>query len=68
MRFKQVRDSWTNQRPRLLWMTRISPIKALFWSAVINGLCAGPIMVLVMLMCSKLTFRPKKRMPVKRDA
>jgi len=31
-------------------LTRISPIKALFWSAVINGLCAGPIMVLVMLM------------------
>jgi Mn2+/Fe2+ NRAMP family transporter len=31
--------------------------KALFWSAVINGLCAGPIMVLVMLMTtnSKLT-------------
>src|SRR5262249_20850005 len=28
----------------------ISPIKALFWSAVLNGVCAGPIMVLVMLM------------------
>ena len=38
-------------------LTRFSPIKALFWSAVINGLCAGPIMVLVMLMTtnSKLT-------------
>jgi Mn2+/Fe2+ NRAMP family transporter len=34
-------------------LTRISPIKALFWSAVINGLCAGPIMVLVMLMTAK---------------
>jgi NRAMP (natural resistance-associated macrophage protein)-like metal ion transporter len=31
-------------------LTRISPIKALFWSAVINGVCAGPIMILVMLM------------------
>ena len=31
-------------------LTRISPLKALFWSAVINGMCAGPIMVLVMLM------------------
>ncbi len=31
-------------------LIHISPIKALFWSAVVNGLCAGPIMVLVMLM------------------
>jgi Mn2+/Fe2+ NRAMP family transporter len=35
----------------------VSPIKALFWSAVVNGLSAGPIMVLIMLMASdrKLT-------------
>ena len=35
----------------------ISPIKALFWCAVINGLAAGPIMVLMMLMTgnAKLT-------------
>ena len=25
-------------------------MKALFWGTVVNGLCAGPIMVLVMLM------------------
>ena len=36
-------------------LTRINPIKALFWSAVINGLCAGPIMVLVMLMTTNRT-------------
>jgi NRAMP (natural resistance-associated macrophage protein)-like metal ion transporter len=36
-------------------LTRISPIKALFWSAVINGLCAGPIMVVVMLMTTNRT-------------
>ena len=36
-------------------LTRISPIKALFWSAVINGLCAGPIMVLIMLMTTNKT-------------
>jgi NRAMP (natural resistance-associated macrophage protein)-like metal ion transporter len=36
-------------------LIRISPIKALFWSAVINGLCAGPIMVLVMLMTTDKT-------------
>jgi Mn2+/Fe2+ NRAMP family transporter len=34
----------------VLNLFRISPIKALFWSAVVNGVCAGPIMVLVMLM------------------
>ncbi|MBV8358203.1 MAG: divalent metal cation transporter [Deltaproteobacteria bacterium] len=37
----------------LLNLSRISPIEALFWSAVINGVCAGPIMVLVMLMTTK---------------
>lgn len=32
----------------------VSPIKALFWSAVINGVVAGPIMVLMMIMgCNK---------------
>ncbi len=36
-------------------LSRISPIKALFWGAVINGLCAGPIMVLVMLMTTNRT-------------
>ncbi|HVY33278.1 MAG TPA: divalent metal cation transporter, partial [Caulobacteraceae bacterium] len=30
--------------------TRIDPIKALFWSAVINGVVAVPVMVLMMLM------------------
>ncbi len=31
-------------------LVHISPIKALFWSAVINGVVAGPIMVLMMFM------------------
>lgn len=30
----------------------IDPIKALFWSAVINGIVAGPIMILMMHMAS----------------
>jgi len=30
--------------------TSIDPIKALFWSAVINGVAAVPIMVVMMLM------------------
>ncbi len=31
-------------------MAHVDPIKALFWSAVINGVTAGPIMVFMMLM------------------
>jgi Mn2+/Fe2+ NRAMP family transporter len=31
-------------------ITHLTPIKALFWSAVINGIAAVPIMVIVMLM------------------
>ncbi|CDX22329.1 putative manganese transp [Mesorhizobium sp. ORS 3324] len=33
--------------------TRIDPIKALFWSAVINGICAVPVMVVMMLMAER---------------
>ena len=32
--------------------TSLDPIKALFWSAVINGLAAVPIMAMIMLMAS----------------
>lgn len=35
-----------------LGFTSIDPIKALFWSAVINGVTSVPIMVLMMLMAS----------------
>ena len=31
----------------------LDPIKALFWSAVINGVASAPIMVLMMLMASR---------------
>ncbi len=34
----------------LLNFTPIDPIKALFWSAVINGVVAAPVMVMMMLM------------------
>ncbi len=34
----------------------ITPIKALFWSAVINGVVAVPIMVVMMLMISNRKF------------
>ena len=34
-------------------LTPIDPIKALFWSAVLNGVVAAPVMVLVMLIASR---------------
>ncbi len=37
--------------PAIQKMTHLSPIQALFWSAVINGVVAVPIMVVMMLMC-----------------
>ncbi|HRD28846.1 MAG TPA: divalent metal cation transporter [Caulobacter sp.] len=37
----------------LMTFTRIDPIKALFWSAVINGLVAVPIMVVAMIIASR---------------
>jgi len=33
--------------------TPLDPIKALFWSAVINGVAAVPVMVIIMLMASR---------------
>jgi Mn2+/Fe2+ NRAMP family transporter len=33
--------------------TPIDPIKALFWSAVINGVVAVPVMVMMMLLASR---------------
>ena len=37
----------------ILNFTPLDPIKALFWSAVINGIAAVPIMVIIMLMASR---------------
>jgi NRAMP (natural resistance-associated macrophage protein)-like metal ion transporter len=37
----------------LINFTSLDPIKALFWSAVINGVAAVPIMVMIMLMGSR---------------
>jgi Mn2+/Fe2+ NRAMP family transporter len=33
--------------------TAINPIKALYWSAVINGIVSVPVMVTMMLMASR---------------
>jgi NRAMP (natural resistance-associated macrophage protein)-like metal ion transporter len=37
----------------LLNFTRLDPIKALFWSAVINGVVAVPVMAMIMLLAAK---------------
>jgi Mn2+/Fe2+ NRAMP family transporter len=36
----------------ILNFTPLDPIRALFWSAVINGVAAVPIMIVIMLMAS----------------
>ena len=41
-----------------------NPIKALFWSAVINGLAAVPIMILMMLMTSNRKLTGALRLPL----
>lgn len=35
-----------------LSLSKVDPIQALFWTAVINGVTAGPIMILMMLMAT----------------
>ena len=37
----------------ILNFTPLDPIKALFWSALINGVAAVPIMIIIMLMASR---------------
>ncbi|HET6250189.1 MAG TPA: divalent metal cation transporter [Tepidisphaeraceae bacterium] len=37
--------------PAIQHYSHLSPIKALFWSAVINGVVAAPILAIMMLMC-----------------
>jgi Mn2+/Fe2+ NRAMP family transporter len=39
----------------VLNLVHLDPIKALFWSAVINGVAAVPIMVMIMLLASRKT-------------
>lgn len=43
--------------------TPINPIKALYWSAVINGLSAGPIMIVMMLMTTNRKVTGGVRIP-----
>ena len=34
-------------------MIHLDPVRALFWSAVVNGVVAAPIMVMIMLLASR---------------
>ena len=43
--------------------TAINPIKALFWSAVINGVAAVPIMIVMMLMTTNKKLTGELRLP-----
>ena len=43
--------------------TAINPIKALFWSAVINGVAAVPIMIVMMLMTTNKKITGGVRLP-----
>jgi NRAMP (natural resistance-associated macrophage protein)-like metal ion transporter len=43
--------------------TAINPIKALFWSAVINGVAAVPIMIVMMLMTTNKNITGELRLP-----
>jgi Mn2+/Fe2+ NRAMP family transporter len=38
---------------RICRVTRLDPVKALIWSAIINGVAAVPIMAMIMLMASR---------------
>jgi Mn2+/Fe2+ NRAMP family transporter len=42
----------------------VNPIKALFWSAVINGLAAAPIMIVMMLMTTNEKVTGSVRLPL----
>ena len=48
----------------LLNFSPIDPIKALFWSAVINGVVAVPVMVLMMLLASNRSAMGEFRLPL----
>ena len=49
----------------VLNMVHLDPIKALFWSAVINGVVAAPIMVMIMLLASRRKVMGAFRLPLR---
>jgi Mn2+/Fe2+ NRAMP family transporter len=49
----------------VLNMVHLDPIKALFWSAVVNGVVAAPIMVMIMLLASRRKVMRTFRLPLR---
>ena len=47
----------------LLNAIHLDPVKALFWSAVVNGVVAAPIMVMIMLLASRRKVMGSFRLP-----
>jgi len=47
----------------LLNATHIDPIKALFWSAVVNGVSSAPIMIVIMLLATRRQVMGAFRLP-----
>jgi Mn2+/Fe2+ NRAMP family transporter len=47
----------------LLNVVRLDPVRALFWSAVVNGVVAAPIMFMVMLLASRRKVMGSFRLP-----
>jgi NRAMP (natural resistance-associated macrophage protein)-like metal ion transporter len=47
----------------LLNATHVDPIKALFWSAVVNGVSSAPIMVVIMLLATRRQVMGAFRLP-----
>ena len=47
----------------LLNFTKINPIRALVWSAIVNGITAAPVMCLMMLMASNRKVMGKLTLP-----
>lgn len=45
-------------------ISEFNPIKALFWSAVINGMVAGPVMVMIMLLAENRRAMGTFRLPL----
>ena len=49
----------------LLNVTHVDPIKALFWSAVVNGVASAPIMIVIMLMATRRRVMGALRLPLR---
>jgi Mn2+/Fe2+ NRAMP family transporter len=49
----------------LLNIAHVDPIKALFWSAVVNGVASAPIMVVIMMLASGRRTMGKFRLPLR---